>query len=147
MLNWRFLACVHVIRRVWIRASVRYLAIVLRINRALKQIRFYQLPSILVVCCTWLTCRHCPLCRWRPGDNRHPARGWRRTGPTTDWSQYWGRGNKIYMKNPCTNKIPDIESEDKSDRDQVRVSLNNQTVLLKLILLQLNVLTNERIFG
>ena len=51
------------------------------------------------------------------------------------------------MKNPCTNKIPDIESEDKSDRDQVRVSLNNQTVLLKLILLQLNVVIKVPIFG
>ena len=49
------------------------------------------------------------------------------------------------QEEPLTTKIPDIESEHKCDRDQVRIFLNNQTVLFKLILLKLYVHINEPI--
>ena len=42
--------------------------------------------------------------------------------------------NKQEQEEPLANMIPDIESEDKSDRDQVRIFLNNQAVLFKFVL-------------
>ena len=38
------------------------------------------------------------------------------------------------QEEPLTTKIPDIESEHKCDRDQVRIFLNNQTALFKRVL-------------
>ena len=51
------------------------------------------------------------------------------------------------QEEPLTTKIPDIESKDKCDRDQVRIFLNNQAVLFKLILFNLNVVLYKPIFG
>ena len=100
---------------------------------------------MLVVCCTSPVI----IAHYAGGDQEAagiwPGDGGELSPPPADHNTEERRQNK--HEEPLTTKIPDIESEDKSNRDKVGIFLNNKTVLFKLILLKLNNVINEPIFG
>ena len=114
-----FFTGVLVMRRVWIRASMRYRAIVLRIKRDLSSLPTMQVET-----------------------RRQQESG---QGMEENWAHHRLitilRGEKLYLLYTLLlfiifNMIPDIESKHKGYRDQARMFLDNQTTLFKFILLK-----------